>query len=72
MRFDGSISPEQLAVLHQVFNERCREAGINPDDPGHETLALRIIGLFQSGVQTAEEIVAALNRHDFQPHFRAA
>ncbi|GLS30790.1 hypothetical protein GCM10007937_24980 [Mesorhizobium albiziae] len=61
MCFNGIASPEQLAVLHQIFDDRCRAAGIQPGDPDHEILALRIISLFESGVQTAEEIIAALD-----------
>ncbi|SFK81372.1 hypothetical protein SAMN04488498_113110 [Mesorhizobium albiziae] len=64
MRINGSASPEQLAILHQIFNERCRAAGIGPGQPDHETLALRIMSLFESGVQTAEELKDALDaRH---------
>lgn len=61
MRFNGSASPEQLAVLHQVFNDRCRAASIQPGDPDHEILALRTMSLFESGVQTADELKAALD-----------
>ena len=61
MSFNGSTSPEQLAVLHQVFNDRCRAAGIQPGDPDHEIFALRIMSVFESGVQTADELKAALD-----------
>ncbi|WP_149762216.1 hypothetical protein [Neomesorhizobium albiziae] len=72
MRFNGSASPEQLVILHQIFNDRCRDAGIQPGDPAHENLAYRIMSLFESGIQTADELVAALDRHEFQPRFKAA
>lgn len=61
MRFNGSASPDQLSVLHQIFEERCRVAGIEVSHPDHEALALRIMHLFESGIQSVEEIVASLD-----------
>ena len=61
MRFNGSASPDQLSVLHQIFEERCRAAGIEAGHPDHEALALRIMNLFESGIQSIEEIVASLD-----------
>lgn len=61
MRFNGSASPDQLSVLHQIFKERCCAAGIEAGHPDHEALALRIMKLFESGIQSIEEIIAALD-----------
>jgi hypothetical protein len=63
MRFNGIASPEQLALLHQIFDDCCRAAGIKPGDPDREILALRIMSLFESGLQTSEELMAALEGH---------
>lgn len=61
MRTNGSASPDQLAVLHQIFEERCLAAGIEPGDPDRENLAQQIMHLFESGVQSPEELKAALD-----------
>ena len=66
MRYHGSATPEQLAILHQIFNDRCQAGGIGPGHPEHEILALRIMNLFESGAQTAEDLTAALDVHDYR------
>jgi hypothetical protein len=62
-----SASPDQLAVLRQIFKDRCRAAGIEAGHREYDSLALRIMSLFESGVQTAEELNAALD--GARPHY---
>jgi hypothetical protein len=51
----------RLPALHQIFEERCRAAGIEPGHPDHEALAVRIMNLFESGIQSTQEIIAPLD-----------
>lgn len=61
MRSTDSADPTQLAVLKQIFDDHCSTAGITAGHPDYEALAIRIMSLFESGVQTAEGLKAALD-----------
>jgi hypothetical protein len=58
MRHNGHATPEQLAILTAVLMEL--GADLPLDSPERETLAAEIMMLFENGLDTLEEIKAAL------------
>jgi hypothetical protein len=61
MPFEGVVHPEQLDMLTKALKAYCQSADIKPDTTEYELAGLRLINLFESGVQTADELLAALH-----------
>lgn len=60
MPFNGIVDPEQLTILYDVLDDYCRESGIGPDHPERETIAHRLLALFNSGIGSAEALKQSL------------
>ena len=72
MPFTGIIDPEQLALLTAILDSHCRARGI-ADAGARDEVAVRLVSLFGSGLQTAEELTGALLSHDrLRPNASAA
>ncbi len=57
MSFSVPASPEQLALLRTVLNEHCIEFGIDANHSTmRDTIASRILSLFENGVNGLEEL----------------
>jgi hypothetical protein len=60
MVFRGVAEPEQLAMLREVVDDHCREAGIDPASEERDEIARLVMSLFNNGASTAAELKAAL------------
>ncbi|UCI10415.1 hypothetical protein [Mesorhizobium sp. B1-1-8] len=60
MRHNGSATPEQLAMLTEALKEL--GADLPLDSPERDTLAAEIMMLFENGIETLDEIKAALSK----------
>jgi hypothetical protein len=58
--FKGIANPEQLAVLTRVLDDHCRNIGLAEDHPERETLAHRVMALFNNGILDIEDLKQAL------------
>ncbi|PBC04627.1 hypothetical protein [Mesorhizobium sp. WSM3860] len=65
MRHNGFATPEQLAILTEALKELGGHLPL--DSPERDTLAAEIMMLFESGVETLEELKAALSSHKNSP-----
>ncbi|TPI10314.1 hypothetical protein FJW06_23510 [Mesorhizobium sp. B4-1-3] len=59
MRHNGFATPEQLAILTEALKELGAELPL--DSPERETLAAEIMTLFENGIETVDELKAALS-----------
>ena len=59
----GVFSPDELAIMHSVFNRLCEERRLAETD-GHqrEALAAEIIHVFQRGRTTEAELWQSLTK----------
>lgn len=56
MIFQGTVDPEELALLRAALNDHCAEFGVDQSDmTARETVAGRVFSLFKNGVGTLEE-----------------
>ena len=62
MPFRGVFDPDELAVLSQTLEEHCAENGIGPEHDDRELIALRLIGLYTSGITTVDELKLILRK----------
>ncbi len=57
MSFQGTANPEQLTLLRTALVEHCAEFGIDASDVAmRDTIAERILCLFQNGARSLEEL----------------
>lgn len=54
------VSPEQLTLLQDVFDEACREHGIDKSSPDAEALALILVNSMQKGSNDKEQLAALI------------
>jgi hypothetical protein len=59
MPFSGIVDADQLSMLTKVLDDHCNAQGIY-DDIDRDTVAERILFLFQAGVESADKLSAAL------------
>lgn len=59
MPFTGFAGPEEIKILGKVLDDYCAEHGISAEEERND-IAHRIMGLFKSGMSSAEELAAAL------------
>ena len=60
MRFGATANPQQVAMMANVVDAYCRQAGIEPENPERERVAARIIALYEIGVRGQNDLLAAL------------
>ena len=58
-RTPGIAEPDELKVLESVFEEACRTSKIPRDSADAENMALKIMLLFQSGVDDRDQLLEA-------------
>jgi hypothetical protein len=58
MNYNGHATPEQLAVLTEAIKQLGADLPLH--SPERESLAAEIIALFENGIETLDEIKAAL------------
>jgi hypothetical protein len=58
-RMPGIVDPDELKVLESVFKDACRISKITRDSAEAERVALRIMILFQSGVDDRGQLLEA-------------
>ena len=59
MPFTGVVYPEQVAMLRQVLAKHCADKRITSEADNTEA-AHRIVELFMSGIDSPDELAAAL------------
>ena len=55
----GIIQPDELKALGSVFEEACRASNISRDSTDAENMALKIMLMFQSGVDDQSQLLEA-------------
>jgi len=60
MKFGTVANPQQLAAMANVVDAYCRQAGFEPDAPEREQIAAKVVALFESGVRSQNDLLAAL------------
>lgn len=60
MTISGVASPAQLAILSAALEEYCAEAGFAAADPMREDVARHLLDLFDRGIESLDELKAAL------------
>jgi hypothetical protein len=55
----GVVYPDELDTLESVFEEACRASKINRGSADAESMALKIMLLFQSGVDERDQLLEA-------------
>lgn len=66
MPFTGIVNPKQLAVLTSALQSYCRENRIEVGSPEYYDVGRLALGLFKTGITTAEDLGNALRRLDDQ------
>jgi hypothetical protein len=65
----GVVYPDELKALESVFEEACRTSKITRGSAGAESMALKIMLLFQSGVDERDQLLgAAIKLPDAEDH----
>jgi hypothetical protein len=59
-RIPGIAEPDELRALESVFEEACRTSKITRGSADAESLALKIMLLFQSGVEDGDRLLEAV------------
>jgi hypothetical protein len=59
------LQPEELEMLHRVFDVTCAAAGIRKKSPQAEGLAATLFELFRSGIRDEDQLKAAVSKIDF-------
>jgi hypothetical protein len=57
----GIVHPAQLSMLAEALERYCRDHHIEPGTLEHEAASTRIVALFENGVSTVDDLVAALD-----------
>ncbi|HEY6630848.1 MAG TPA: hypothetical protein VIZ90_05300 [Rhizobiaceae bacterium] len=60
MKFGTVANPQQVAAMANVVDAYCRLAGIEPEAPEREQIAVKIVELFATGVRSQNDLLAAL------------
>lgn len=58
--FGVAAHPEQVAMMVRVLDAYCREAGIVARTADQDGVAATIVALFESGIDTEDDLMAAL------------
>jgi hypothetical protein len=62
MREPDIVTTTELAVLRQVLDDHCREAGIDENSALREAVAARIMSLYRNGICDIEQIKDTLRK----------
>jgi hypothetical protein len=62
MSLQGTVSPEDLATLTKVLDDRCRELGLANGDAGREQLARRVMYIFETGALSIDDLKRELSQ----------
>jgi hypothetical protein len=62
MSDSGYLTPLDLALLKEVFDETCAKNEMAPNSPAASTLARALVVAFESGIQDKTDLLAAANR----------
>ena len=62
MGFNGSADSAQLDILQQALDRYCAKHGL--DERRRDDIAYRVMALHSTGLNTGDEIVAALENSD--------
>ncbi|WP_036242125.1 hypothetical protein [Mesorhizobium sp. STM 4661] len=57
----GTADSAQLRELTKILDDYCQKAGLQNDRDAREALALRIMNVFESGIDDLHEITKALD-----------
>ncbi len=57
----STLRLEDLAMLQDIFDDLCRQRGLEKNTPAASNLAADLIDLFQLGVQDARELETILS-----------
>ena len=60
MKFGTVANPYQVAAMANVVDAYCRQAGIEPEAPEREQIAAKVVALFETGVRSQNDLLAAL------------
>jgi hypothetical protein len=60
MKFGTVANPQQVAAMANVVDAYCRQAGIEPEAPEREQIAAKIVALFETGIRSQNDLLAAL------------
>lgn len=61
MKTRTTANSAQLAELTKILDDYCQKAGLQNDRDARDALALRIMSLFESGIDDLQEITRALD-----------
>jgi len=56
----GVANPSELAILTEVLDDYCRDAGISASDPTREEVARHLLDLFNRGIGGRSDLMEAL------------
>jgi hypothetical protein len=57
------LTPLDLALLEQVFDEACARNKVEPDSPAASNLAKALMAAFEKGIQDKADLLSAVTIH---------
>jgi hypothetical protein len=69
---EGVVGPDDFEVLEAVFSDACQALEVARNSPQAEQVALKIMILFQSGIEDRRLLVAAVLQSESQGTDQAA
>ena len=63
MRHLGVANPQQLTLMCKVLDGYCRRSGVDSNSPERENIATRILGFYDLGIVTEDDLIDALDGH---------